>query len=258
MPMHVAAVIRDLSKHLNGQRVLVLSGAGLSTESGIPDYRGPETRRRYWARAMIGWPRIANAAPNAGHRAVAELQAHGAISGVITQNVDRLHSRAGSRDAIELHGALQEVRCLDCGTIFDRDDIQARLEALNPGFVRPEIEVMPDGDAEVHDVSGFLVPGCETCGGPLKPNVVYFGESVPRARVELAYQWLEHADVLLVLGSSLQVFSGFRFVPRATALQKSVVIINREETRGDSHARLIVRESLGSVLPPLARALGVL
>lgn len=266
--------IGELEALLRGRRIAVLSGAGLSTESGIPDYRGPETRRRarqpiqykefissdairrrYWARSTIGWPRMRNAAPNDGHRAVAALEASGRVHGVITQNVDRLHARAGSH-AIELHGALQEVLCLSCKVIEDRDVLQQRLLAANPGFSENG-DTLPDGDAELADDTAdrFEVPACEQCGGVLKPHVVYFGESVPRDRVERAYAVQDAADVLLVLGSSLQVFSGYRFVLRAAERKQPIAIVNLEPSRGDALATVRVAAKLGDVLPTLQRAL---
>jgi NAD-dependent SIR2 family protein deacetylase len=253
---------------------VVLSGAGLSTESGIPDYRGTETRRRarqpiqyrefigseqtrrrYWARSMIGWPKMRAALPNAGHRAVAELQAAGIVTGIITQNVDRLHTRAGSTNVIELHGALQEVTCLTCHRLIDRDALQSVLVARNADHV-VDAELQPDGDAE-RDPEGletFFVPTCEHCGGVLKPHVVYFGENVPRERVERAYAMQDEADVLLVLGSSLTVFSGYRFVLRAAEYAMPVAIVNLDETRGDVHASIRVKQPLGEALVRLATA----
>ncbi|MCB9796850.1 MAG: NAD-dependent deacetylase, partial [Alphaproteobacteria bacterium] len=194
-----SAMVDPLAQLLRGRRVLALTGAGCSTESGIPDYRGPETarrarnpirfqdfvkspegRQRYWARSFVGWPRIAEARPNAGHRALAALEQRGLLSGLITQNVDRLHQAAGSRAVIELHGALAEVICLGCGRLSKRADLQARLAALNPGFGRRDAEAAPDGDADLIEVTDFQVAGCGQCGGDLKPHVVFFGENVPR------------------------------------------------------------------------------
>jgi NAD-dependent deacetylase sirtuin 4 len=259
---------------LRGRRAAVLTGAGVSTESGIPDYRGPETARRarspmrfsdfvgspeararYWARSVAGWPRIAEAAPNAGHRAIAALEAAGLAVGVITQNVDRLHHRAGSRRVIELHGSLHEVRCLACGAVEARTKLQERLLRVNPGArVGP---AAPDGDADVADAGrGFRVLGCLGCGGPLKPDVVFFGENVPRARVDAAFATVDDADALLVVGTSLTVFSGFRFVKRAAALGRPIVVVNLGPTRGDPLATARIDAPAGEVLPALARALG--
>jgi NAD-dependent deacetylase sirtuin 4 len=257
--------------------ITVLTGAGCSTESGIPDYRGegtarrarapvrfatfvqdPLARRRYWARAVIGWPRIAAARPNPAHRALAELERAGRAAGLLTQNVDRLHHAAGSRRVIELHGALHEVRCLACGAKEDRGQLQARLLALNPAFAGHSAQLNPDGDAELPDalVEGFEVATCRACDGDLKPDVVFFGESVPRPRVEAAYRWVEESAGLLVVGSSLAVLSGHRFVRHAAARGLPVVIANQGETRGDALAQVKLSGRLGAVLPALLERLG--
>lgn len=268
------AALDALADLLRGRRVAVLSGAGCSTESGIPDYRGPETRRRarnpvqyqafmtdpgarvrYWARSTVGWPRFRQARPNAGHAALAHLEAAGVVYGVVTQNVDRLHQAAGSRRVVELHGALAEVRCLTCGALSSREAHQRRLAALNPGWAPRTAELAPDGDAELGDVAGFLVPACRDCGGVLKPNVVFFGESVPRATVEAAYALVAEADVLLVVGSSLAVYSGYRFVRWAAQAARPVAIVTLGATRGDALATLRVEARLGEALPRLAAAL---
>jgi NAD-dependent deacetylase sirtuin 4 len=261
---------------LQGRRVLVLGGAGVSTESGIPDYRGPESRktprnpmrfqqfvgseaarRRYWARSFVGWRRIAAAAPNAAHRALAGLEAGGVLLGLITQNVDGLHQAAGSRRVLELHGSLAAVRCLGYGAPSSRRLLQRQLAVLNPGAAARPLELAPDGDAELGaDLeSTFRVPACAVCGGVLKPNVVFFGENVPKARVLRAYALLAEADVLLVVGSSLTVFSGYRFVVRAVKEGKPVVILNQGETRGDAHAALKLSGRLGDLLPALVERL---
>lgn len=266
--------VQPLIDLLAGRRVVALTGAGLSTESGIPDYRGPETarrarnpirfadfvaneagRQRYWARSFIGWPRMAAARPNAGHRALAALESAGVVRGLITQNVDRLHDGAGSKERVELHGALAEVVCLGCGDISPRSDLQARLAGLNPGFVGADAETAPDGDVELEHTAEFRVAGCQACGGHLKPHVVFFGEGVPRHRVERSYAWVDAADVLLVAGTSLTVFSGFRFVKRAAAAGVQIAIVNLGETRGDSLAQVTVAAPTGEVLPALADAL---
>jgi NAD-dependent deacetylase sirtuin 4 len=270
--------IEELAAWLRAGRVAVLTGAGCSTESGIPDYRGPETRerarnpiqhrdfvgseatrRRYWARSTIGWPRMASARPNAAHRAIAELQAAGRLAGLITQNVDRLHHKAGSRDVLELHGALADVRCLECGDEQARDALQPRLLELNPGIASSEGEVAPDGDAELPAplVEGFRVPACLACGGVLMPDVVFFGGSVPRQRVDAAFATVDAATSLLVVGSSLAVFSGYRFVLRARDRGIPIAILNRGETRGDPYATLRIDAMAGEVLPAVqARAMG--
>ncbi len=264
-----------LSELLRDRRVAVLTGAGCSTESGIPDYRGPETRRRarnpirfaefvkredgrrrYWARAFVGWERFRGKAPNAAHHALAAMERDGRIHGLITQNVDRLHHAAGSRDVVELHGALADVRCLGCGALEARDALQARLDALNPGWTGLRAEMAPDGDAELPAelVARFAVADCLACGGALKPDVVFFGEAVPRERVERAYAMVDDAEALLVVGSSLAVFSGFRFVKRAHARGVPIAIVNLGESRGDALASLVVNGRAGEVLPRLASA----
>lgn len=267
-----ATSIQALGALLEGRRYVVLTGAGISTESGIPDYRGPETRRRarnpiqyrafvddagararYWARSLVGWRRITSARPNHGHLALASLERAGAVTGVITQNVDRLHHAAGSDRVIELHGALAEVRCLGCGHLESRGDLQDRLEALNPDIRCFGVEQAPDGDAELPSelLSGFRVPVCLVCGGVLKPNVVFFGESVPRPRVEDAMSLLFDAEALLVVGSSLTVFSGFRFVRRAAEAGIPIGIVNLGPSRGDALAAVRVDRPAGEVLPLL-------
>ena len=257
--------------------VVVLSGAGLSTESGIPDYRGPngslrrhtpmtyqdflsgpEARRRYWARSHIGWRHVVRAAPNLGHRAVAEMQHAGLLGGVITQNVDGLHQAAGARDVIELHGSLDRVVCLDCGDLTSRDQLHGRLRAANPGFAATAREVNPDGDVELPeaDVEQFRTVDCARCGsGTLKPDVVYFGETVPPARVHACNDLVDGAGCLLVLGSSLTVMSGHRFVLRAAKLGVPVAIVNAGVTRGDPYAAVKVDAPLGLVLQALVRRL---
>ncbi|HET6877579.1 MAG TPA: NAD-dependent protein deacetylase [Jatrophihabitans sp.] len=262
--------LRDL---LSRGAVAVLSGAGLSTESGIPDYRGPTgalrrhgpmtyqefvgspaARRRYWARSYLGWQQIANARPNEGHRAVAALQQRGVVDGIITQNVDGLHQAAGARDVIELHGGLDLVVCVGCGIRERRRSLDARLRAANAAFVATAGRINPDGDVELTDaqLDGFVPVGCGHCSSDLlKPDVVFFGENVPRARVDACYRLVEQAKALLVLGSSLTVMSGLRFVRRAAALHIPVAIVNQGETRGDPLAELKIDAPLGEVLPAL-------
>jgi NAD-dependent SIR2 family protein deacetylase len=257
--------------------VMVLSGAGLSTESGIPDYRGPTgalrtslpmtyqtftcdplARRRYWARSQLGWRVIARAAPNDGHRAVASLQLRGALSGVVTQNVDGLHQAGGASDVVELHGGLDRTVCLNCGDVAGRAELDERLRVANPDFGPRTDEINPDGDAELPDevLDGFVMVGCLACGdGPLKPDVVFFGETVPRDRVERSFGLVEDAGSLLVLGSSLTVMSGYRFVLRAAKLGIPVGIVNVGSTRGDAKADVRVDAPLGTVLPALAARL---
>ncbi len=258
---------------LAGRRIAVLTGAGCSTESGIPDYRGPETRRRarnpiqarefldspitrarYWSRSALGWPRIAAARPNQGHHALSRLEAAGALSGVITQNVDGLHQAAGSRSVVELHGALARVRCLSCGQLSCRGELQSRLLAENPSLRELSAsELAPDGDADREDATDFRVPACASCGGVLKPDVVFFGEGVPRPIVDAAFAFLDQGDALLVVGSSLTVFSGFRFVRRAGERGMPIAIVNFSATRGDEYASLCVSGPAGVILQELAR-----
>lgn len=256
--------------------VVVLSGAGISTESGIPDYRGEtgrarratpmtyqtfvgsaEARRRYWARSHLGWRHIVRAAPNDGHRAVATLQAQGLIAGVITQNVDGLHQAAGARNVIELHGSLDRVLCLHCGRRTPRDLLHHRLCEANPGWDARPGTINPDGDVVLTDdeVATFTIVDCESCGGTLKPDVIFFGENVPRPRVEHCYALTEQAGLLLVLGSSLTVMSGYRFVRHAAAHDIPIAIINRGPTRGDPHAHLTLDAPLGPTLTALLAAL---
>jgi NAD-dependent SIR2 family protein deacetylase len=261
------------------RRVVVLSGAGLSTESGIPDYRGaegslrrhtpmtyeefvagPQGRQRYWARSHLGWRTIARARPNDGHRAVGALRASGHLSGIITQNVDGLHQAAGAPDAVELHGSLDRVICLGCGRTSPREELDRRLRAANPAFEGTATRINPDGDVELAAdvVRTFHLVACQSCGtGVLKPDVVFFGENVPRARVEECYRLVDDADAVLVLGSSLTVMSGLRFVRHAAKTGKAVLIVNRGETRGDSCATVRVDLPLGRALTELTARLGV-
>jgi NAD-dependent SIR2 family protein deacetylase len=252
--------------------VLVLSGAGISTESGIPDYRGPTGRarraepmtyqefirspagrQRYWARSHLGWRSVAGAAPNAGHRAVAELDRRGLLTGVITQNVDGLHQAAGARHVTELHGNLGWVVCLGCGRRTPRTDLDRRLRAANPGWDAQVRQVNPDGDAagDPDAVGLFRVVDCEPCGGLLKPDVVFFGENVPPPRVARCYELVGRSAGLLVLGSSLTVMSGYRFVRHGAKLGLPVVIVNHGATRGDCHAVATIDAPLGRTLSGL-------
>ncbi|MEV5602520.1 NAD-dependent protein deacetylase [Streptomyces sp. NPDC052299] len=270
--------LEPLVEALGRGGVLVLSGAGLSTESGIPDYRGEggslsrhtpmtyqdftsgaQARRRYWARSHLGWKTFRRALPNAGHRAVAAFGRGGALSGVITQNVDGLHQAAGSEDVVELHGGLDRVVCLNCGTFVARREVARRLEEANPGFQPVAAGVNPDGDADLTDeqVGDFRVVPCEVCGGILKPDVVFFGESVPPARVEHCRELVRAASSLLVLGSSLTVMSGLRFVRQAAQAGKPVLIVNREPTRGDAQAVARIGLPLGTALGTVADRLGL-
>ncbi|RPF43835.1 NAD-dependent SIR2 family protein deacetylase [Streptomyces sp. Ag109_G2-6] len=270
--------LRPVTDALRAGGVLVLSGAGISTESGIPDYRGeggslsrhtPMTyqeftadagaRQRYWARGHLGWRTFGRARPNAGHRAVAAFARHGLLSGVITQNVDGLHQAAGSEDVVELHGSLERVVCLSCGALSPRRELARRLEEANAGFAPVAAGLNPDGDADLtrEQVGDFRVVPCAACGGVLKPDVVFFGESVPPRRVEHCRSLVREAASLLVLGSSLTVMSGLRFVRQASEAGKPVVIVNRDRTRGDRQAVTRVALPLGAALTTVAGRLGV-
>ncbi|MEX7469233.1 NAD-dependent protein deacetylase [Mycobacterium adipatum] len=264
----------ELVAVLAGRRVAVLTGAGMSTDSGIPDYRGPDSppsnpmtigqfrsdpvfRQRYWARNHLGWRHMDDTEPNAGHRALARLESAGVVSGLITQNVDLLHTKAGSRTVVNLHGTYAQVVCLNCGRTMSRQTLADELEALNPGFAdRAErlggIAVAPDADAVVADTSSFRYLDCPHCAGMLKPDIVYFGESVPKERVAQAFSLVDGADALLVAGSSLTVFSGYRFVRHAAAAGKPIAIVNRGPTRGDGLATVKVEAGCSELLTLLA------
>lgn len=257
------------------RRLVVLSGAGVSTASGIPDYRDETgawkrrppvvladflaheaTRRRYWARSVVGWPAFHAAAPNAAHAALARLEAAGRVADVVTQNVDGLHQRAGSVRVVDLHGRLDTVTCLACGAREPRAAVQRRLEAAHPALAAREARPAPDGDADLEPLATFAPPECTLCRGTLKPDVVFFGESVPAARVADAYARVGAADALLVVGTSLKVFSGFRFVRAAADRGVPVAILNRGVTRGDALATVKADAPCGPVLGALARRLG--
>jgi NAD-dependent SIR2 family protein deacetylase len=239
---------------LRGSTFVALTGAGMSTDSGIPDYRGPgsvdrtpmtyqelvsgpEAQQRYWARAHLGWGRMHRAEPNPGHLGLARLEAAGLCTGVVTQNVDGLHEEAGASNLVALHGRIADVLCLDCREVTSRRQVQTEMERLNPGWRERHAAapVRPDGDVEIEDTRGFVVPRCP-CGGVLKPDVVFFGENVPKPRVQRCYDMVDAAPALLVLGSSLTVMSGLRFVRHAAKQGKPVVIVNRGVTRGDDLA----------------------
>lgn len=254
---------------LAGKRVLVLTGAGISTDSGIPDYRGAgrvarhpmtydtfmgssEAQVRYWARSFIGWNRIAEAKPNAGHFAIAQAESVNRVIQIITQNVDQLHQKAGSRQVIDLHGRLDQVRCMSCDHRFSRTDMDVLLAELNPTVDRSaDFEFTPDGDAEVEASADFRIPGCPLCGGVLKPDVVFFGESVPTNTVELAMKRLDEADALLVAGTSLSVNSGLRFARRAARSNKPIVIVNIGPTKADELATAKIEANTSLVLERL-------
>ncbi|KUG57182.1 MULTISPECIES: NAD-dependent protein deacetylase [Kocuria] len=262
---------------LAGRRTAVLTGAGISTDSGIPDYRGPGStprtpmtfdeftgsaamRSHYWARNQYGWRHLARARPNRGHAALARLEESGAVTGVVTQNIDRLHQAAGSLNVVDLHGRYTQVGCLRCASRIPRSVLSELFDELNPGFYdsissAEDIEFAPDADAVVPRTAGFRVPDCPVCGGVLKPDVVFFGENAPRHRVLRALRMVDAADALLVVGSSLTVNSGRRFVRHAVRADVPVVIVNHGRTRGDAAARLKVDASATEFLVGLEQRL---
>ena len=267
----LAAFVRD------ADRLVVLTGAGCSTESGIPDYRSPgglwtnhkpifyadfvrsaTTRQRYWARSMAGWNSFHRAAPNPAHVALARLEALGRVQYLITQNVDRLHQAAGSRNVLELHGNNDGVVCLGCGHEMTRQAMQRALQALNPTWNAHPVAVAPDGDAQLDTeaFAAFQVPGCPVCGGLLKPDVVFFGESVPPARVGQATAQVAECDALLVVGSSLTVWSGYRFAHQAVTAGKPLALVNIGPTRADPIATLKIEQRVGEFLPHLLAHMG--
>lgn len=270
VPGALAALHDFAARH---PRLFVLTGAGISTDSGIPGYRDENgawmrsppitiqdflgsaaSRRRYWARSMVGWPVVAAALPNAAHHALAALQAMHHVGALVTQNVDGLHRRAGSRDVIELHGSIGGVTCLDCGARHTRAAIQQTLEADNPALLDVAAEPAADGDAHLawHALDTFRIPSCPACGGLLKPSVVFFGENVPRERVDTATRALEAADAVLVAGSSLMVYSGYRFCVLAEKMGKPVAAVNLGKTRADPLLSLKVEASCAETLTTLA------
>jgi len=251
------------------ERIFVLTGAGVSTASGIPDYRDesgnwkhqkpmqyrdfvdhPESRQRYWSRSFIGWRRFQRAQPNPAHRALARLEQLGRLARTVTQNVDGLHQRAGSRHLTELHGSLASVVCLDCGLVIPRENMQRRLLDANPGLAALSAPDAPDGDALLQDFDDreVRVPGCESCGGILKPEVVFFGEAVPATRVQECHTALQQADAMLIVGSSLMVYSGFRFAREAARLGLPIAAINRGKTRADELLSLKQETDCGAAL----------
>jgi len=250
-------------------RLFVLTGAGCSTDSGIPDYRDadgewkraqpvqfrsfmeePLTRQRYWARSMVGWRRFGRAKPNDAHRALAVLERRGHVRLLVTQNVDRLHQAAGSAAVVDLHGRLDTVRCMDCERRLPREDLQRQFLERNPDWVDLDARDAPDGDADLHglDFGTFDVPGCGECGGVLKPDVVFYGESVPTDRVTTAMQGVTEADAMLVVGTSLMVFSGYRFAREAAAAGKPIATVNLGRTRADDLVSLKVRQPCAQAL----------
>ncbi|MCU1558815.1 MAG: NAD-dependent deacetylase [Microbacteriaceae bacterium] len=255
---------------LRGRMVAVLTGAGVSTDSGIPDYRGDgapqrnpmtfqqflsdaEYRKRYWAGSHLGWRRFDGARPNDGHRVLAALEKDGLINGVITQNVDGLHLRAGSQRVVDLHGSMDRVRCLTCGQIFARADIAQGMAAANPWLDEPDsLELGPDGDVAFTQIADFVAPFCSVCGGILKPEVVFFGEFVPTEKFAEARALVQGAEALLIAGSSLAVNSGIRLLDQATKRRMPVVVINRGATKGDSRATVKIDAGASETLTELA------
>lgn len=251
------------------KRILALTGAGISTDSGIPDYRGAgrvarhpmtfdvfmgskDAQIRYWARSFIGWNRIAEAQPNRGHFAIAQAESLGKVFQVVTQNVDNLHQKAGAKNVIDLHGRLDQVRCMSCAQSISRIDMDKMLAELNPEINRTgDFEFTPDGDAEVDASENFQIPVCRNCGGVLKPDVVFFGESVPTDTVELAMKRLDEAEVLLVAGTSLTVNSGLRFARRAARANKPIIIVNIGATKADELATAKIEANTSLVLERL-------
>ena len=253
-------------------RLCVLTGAGISTSAGIPDYRdvrgewkrarpvefrpfmeNPKVRQRYWSRSTVGWPFVALAQPSTSHRALARLEAEGFVRLLITQNVDGLHEAAGSENVIDLHGRLDLVRCMSCAHTLSRAELQQLLLADNPNWANAAGRIAPDGDVDLEnrDYSEFVVPDCPQCGGILKPDVVFFGEPVPRARVERAFAGISNTDALLVVGSSLMVYSGFRFAEAAAAAGKPIAAVNLGRTRADHLFTLKISAPCDEVLNAL-------
>lgn len=261
---------------LAGRRIAVLTGAGVSTDSGIPDYRGagapartPMTveqflssdasRRRYWVGSHLGWSAFASAEPNPGHHAIADLEARGLSTGVVTQNVDGLHVRAGSRRVVELHGTMRRIFCTHCGQVFDRRDLARRVEDDNPWIRVPEnVALGPDGDVLPESTDGFRIPACSVCGGLLKPDVVFFGEFIPAEKFREAEQLVHTSEALVVAGSSLVVNSGIRLLERARRRRLPVVIVNRGATRADARATVKIDAGTSEVLRALADGLPAL
>lgn len=270
----LSATVARTAELLRGRRIALLTGAGISTDSGIPAYRGegartrsdPMTiqrylgdeaaRRRYWVGGHLGWRAFAQAEPNPGHLALAGMEAAGRVSGVITQNVDGLHLRAGSSHVIEVHGTMRRVLCLHCGQVFDRRDIAVQIEERNPWITVPEnVKLNPDGDVLPESTDGFIVPVCTVCEGMLKPDVVFFGEYVPQDRFRAAESLLRASDAMIVAGSSLVVNSGVRLVERARRRSIPLVIINREPTRADVWADITIAAGTSEVLTSLQELL---
>ncbi|MDB6090239.1 MAG: NAD-dependent deacetylase [Gammaproteobacteria bacterium] len=264
--MEIDALRKFIDRH---SRLFILTGAGCSTDSGIPDYRDSDggwkraqpvqfrafmdelsTRRRYWARSLVGWKRFRRAGPNVAHLALARLEQQGRVGLLVTQNVDGLHQAAGSRGVVDLHGRLDTVLCMDCGQRLAREELQRELLLRNPAWATIDAREAPDGDADLDglDFSSFDFPGCASCGGILKPDVVFFGESVPRERVEAAMLALQRADAMLVVGSSLMVYSGYRFAQAAAQAGKPIATVNLGRTRADELLALKVAQPCAEAL----------
>jgi len=265
----VAPLVDEAVDLLAGRRLVVLTGAGVSTDSGIPDYRGagapvrtpmtidrfladPVARQRYWAGSHLGWRHFSAAQPNAGHRAIADLELLGVADGVVTQNVDGLHLRAGSRRVVDIHGSLDRVRCLHCGQVYSRISIAERLTHDNPWLASPEdVKLNPDGDVDIDAYAGMTVPACTNCGGVLKPEVVFFGEFVPKEKFAEAASLVRRAEGMVIAGSSLAVNSGIRLLDQAVKRRLPIVIVNRGATKGDARASLKIDAGTSQVLAAL-------
>lgn len=269
LPERDAVAAADIDRAialLTGRRFTVLTGAGVSTDSGIPDYRGegapvrtpmtfqqflsgPEFRKRYWAGSHLGWRAFHSATPNEGHRALADLEVAGRVTGIVTQNVDGLHLRAGSRKVVDLHGSMDRAHCLNCGQVFARESVAAQIDALNPWLDEPgAVELAPDGDVEVHGVTRFEVPDCTVCGGILKPDVVFFGEFVPLEKFTEAAALIRAGEALVIAGSSLVVNSGIRLLEQAARRKLPIIVINRGETKGDTRATVKIAAGTSETL----------
>ncbi|GGF32437.1 NAD-dependent protein deacetylase [Subtercola lobariae] len=271
--LKAAAQLDEIAALLAGKRVVILTGAGMSTDSGIPDYRGegapkrnpmtfdqflssPQYRQRYWAGSHLGWKLFDSARPNGGHTILAEMEAKDVLTGVITQNVDGLHVRAGSNRVVDLHGSMDRVRCLNCGQMYARVSVADQIDEANPWMAEPDaVSVNPDGDAEVTNWHDFVVPACTVCGGTLKPDVVFFGEFIPKERFGEASDLVRASDALIIAGSSLVVNSGIRLLEQARRRRLPVVIINRGITKGDSRATVKLDAGTTQTLTALAARL---
>ncbi|MDQ1597487.1 MAG: hypothetical protein QOI70_911 [Microbacteriaceae bacterium] len=273
-PSATATELDAAAEVLHGKTIAVLTGAGVSTDSGIPDYRGEgaparnpmtfqqflkdrEYRKRYWAGSHLGWRRFDGATPNEGHQTIAELESAGTVNGVITQNVDGLHLRAGSQRVVDLHGTMDRVRCLTCGQTFARSDVSERISRANPWLDEPDsYELGPDGDVEFTQIEDFITPDCTVCGGILKPDIVFFGEFIPTEKFAEASALVQSAGALLIAGSSLVVNSGIRLLDQASKRRLPIVIINRGATKGDPRATVKIdagtSETIGAIASRLA------